>query len=140
VVIRMGAEDLGQTLFELGEGALKVLELAADQLHAQKVTLQDGGFVGQGDGARDVLESVGDEGLAARAVDVIKLLHGGRLGFLDGLQGGPFEQKGGGQRTPKLFAAQFQGLREVLFEQGLQAIGQAGAFIDDPAPMVDQLL
>ena len=62
---------------------------------------------------------------------MIKLFERGRAGFLRGRQGGPFEEKSRGQWAPEILAAQFQGLREIGFEQTLEAVGQAGALVDD---------
>ncbi len=45
----MLAEDFGQALLKLVHGALHVLELAADELHAQGVALEHGRFIGEGD-------------------------------------------------------------------------------------------
>ncbi len=78
--------------------------------------------------------------LAARTVQVIELFDRGRFGFLQTLQRGPLEQEGRGQRPPQIFAAQFQGLGKVLFEQCLQAIGECRALVDHRAAMADQLL
>ena len=48
--VGMRPEDCGQSLVKLSERALQILELAADELHAQRVALQHRGFVGQGHG------------------------------------------------------------------------------------------
>ena len=56
------------------------------------------------------------------------------------MHAGPLEQEVGGQWSPEFLPTQVQCLGEVLFEQGLQAIGQAGALIDHGPAMAHELL
>lgn len=62
------------------------------------------------------------------------------FGLLHLLEGGPFEQEVSGQRPPQFVAAQRQRLGIILFEQGLQAVGEAGALIHHGPAMADELL
>lgn len=60
--------------------------------------------------------------------------------FLRAWRVGPLEQETGGQGSPKIFAAEFQGLRKVLFEQILQAVGEFSALVHDGPPIADEVL
>jgi hypothetical protein len=55
-------------------------------------------------------------------------------------EGGPLDEETGGHGTPEILAAKLQGLREIHLEQGLEAVGQGGALINDGAAVFDQLL
>ena len=138
--VRVLTEDLSDLLVEGFDGAHDLLELAADELDAQGKALIEGGFIAHGHGALDQFEALFDELLAAGLLEVVEALEGGGLGLLDGLQGGLLEQEGGGQGTPKVLATEFQGLGEVGFEQGLEAVGQSGTLVDGGAAVGDQLL
>ena len=109
-------------------------------MHTEGEALIESGLVTDGHSLFHDFKALFDKFLAARFLEIIELFKGGRLGFLDGRESGPFKQKGGGQRTPKVLTAQLQSLRKIGFEQCLETIGQSGAFIDHRATMSDQLL
>src|SRR6185369_11302531 len=95
--------DLFFIFFDRGH---HVLELAANELNAKCKTLVEGRFVAERDGLFEQLEALGKEFLAAGTVEVIELLELGGFGLLDGGEGGPFEEKGGGQGPPEFLAAE----------------------------------
>lgn len=140
VVIGMVSEGLLHLGIELSDGLDHASELAADELNAEDEIVDQGAFVGQGHGFCDEVQALSDEVRTAGAVDVIEGLQGGRFGFLDRPETGPAEEEVGGQGTPEFFATQVECLRKVLFEKGLEAIGEAGAFVDDGAAVEDGLL
>ena len=114
--------------------------MAADELDARDEAVDQRALVGEREGVGDEFEALGEEGLAAGAVAVVEGFEGGGFGLLEGLEAGPPEEKVGGQGTPELVATQLERLGKVLFEKGLEAIGESGAFVDDGAAVEDGLL
>src|SRR5439155_14347162 len=108
-------EHLGDLLVELFDGLEQELEFFADQLHAQGIAGEQSDFVAERHGFGDAFQTLLDQALAAGALEVVELLEGFFARFLEALQGGPFEQKGGSQGPPQIFATELQGLREILF-------------------------
>jgi hypothetical protein len=126
--------------FELFNRLDDVLELAADELDAQGKALVQSGLIADRDSLLQEFEPRFDELLAAGTLEIIKLFEVRWAGFLGGRQGGPLEEEGSGQGAPQILPTQLQGLWIIGFKQGLEAIGQGGAFIDNGAAMGHQLL
>jgi len=106
VVIFVSFECGGDSFIELGDAFLEELELAANEFYPQGMAFQDGGFICQHHGVGDLLQTLGNEFLAARAMEVIEAVDRLGLGLLQALEGRPFEEKSRGQRTPEIFAAE----------------------------------
>lgn len=136
-MLSKGGSDL---VVVTGDGAPDQLKLAADQRNAKGAGFQKGWLIAQREGAHDRGESFLDQLLTSRALQIVELADGRGTGIFERLKSRPFEQQRGGQRSPKVLAAQLEGLRKVLLENGLQAVGQFGALIHHRPPVGDEVL
>lgn len=96
-------------------------------------------FVGaHGDGFGDEFEALFDDFWAATALLVVELGDGGGLGFLDGLEAGPFGEQGAGERGEEVAPDELEGLWVVVFEGLSELVGEAGADVNELASFFDE--
>ena len=137
-VIRMGLEELVDALIIVLDGPVQGADLGHQSPHPQQGRLHDGGIGAQRPAGGDLFESLLDERFATGVMRIGELANRFGSGGGDRFEAGPPQQEGAAQRAIKTLPDQAQGLGEVLFEAGPQAVAKAGAQVDRLAAILPQ--
>ena len=134
LVVRVGGEDRGDLALEGVDGLEQGPELGGVGLHRETERVDDRRVGGERLGGGHLVEPGVDHGGAAAVVLLIEPAHGGGARALDGRQRRPLDEKVAS--LPRVERADpVEGLREILFQQAGEPVGQAAAQIDELAPV-----
>ena len=135
LVVGVGGEDRGDLALEGVDGLEQGPELGGVGLHRETERVDDRRVGGERLGGGHLVEPGVDHGGAAAVVLLIEPAHGGGARALDGGQRGPLDEKVA--RLARVERADpVEGLREILFQQAGEPVGQAAAQIDELAPVL----
>ena len=129
----MGGEFLGNEAVEFLDAGLDLVELFGKGLGEGLVDFEQGGVGAHGVGVCDELKTFFDHFGAPASLFVVEAGDGGGAGFLEVLEGGPFGEQSAGERGEEVTANELEGLWEVVFEVLGEAVGEAGAGVDELA-------
>ena len=138
LVVGVGGEDRGDLALEGVDGLEQGPELGGVGLHRETERVDDRRVGGERLGGGHLVEPGVDHGGAAAVVLLIEPAHGGGARALDGRQRGPLDEKVA--RLPRVERADpVEGLREILFQQAGEPVGQAAAQIDEQRKRTERL-
>ena len=137
VVVKSGGQFINATLDYL-QAVSKNLELVNERFHAQDQRRDGIGILSKSAGAGKKIKTLVKTFFTAAAMSRPKGVERRGSHLAKRLQRWPSEQEVAIHRTPEVLAQEFQGLRKVKLEKGLEPVGEHGAFIDKSAPMFDQ--
>lgn len=104
-------------------------QLLSEEAAVEDTDGDDGLIGGQGSGVGNTFQTFFNGVRAANVVGMIEGADGVGSGGFEGDEVGPFEEEGAGQWAEDILADEFEGLREIGFEEGGQGVGQLGAQI-----------
>ena len=107
-------------------------------MNEELVGFEEVGVGADGDGGGDEGESFFDDFGTTASLFVVELGDGGGAGFLETLEGGPFGKQGAGEWGEEVAADELEGLGVVVFEGLGEAVGEAGADVDELAALFDE--
>jgi hypothetical protein len=137
VVIKSGRQLLNARL-DYFEAVSKNLKLANEGFHAQDQRRDGIGILSKSEGTGKEIETLVKTFFTATAMSRPEGVERRGPRLTKRLQRRPSEQELAVHRPPEVLAQEFKCLRKVQLEEGLEPVGEHGAFIDKSAPMFDK--
>lgn len=144
---REGGEELGILVLtglfgnesvKVEDAFLDVFELVNEGGDEKLVDFKEAGIGAKRHCFFDQLETLLDDFRTAASLLVVKLGDRAGTSFLNCLEGGPFGEKGDGQRGEEVTPDKLEGLWVVVFEGLGEFVGKAGPDVDELAAFFDE--